>query len=116
MKNKYDRKIKELLSQMTLKEKIGQLTQTFYYGQEVTGPIFDSCDTVSQIKNMEAGSMLNVVDSNLIYKFQKMAVEETRLHIPLMFMLDVIHGYKITYPTPLSMSCSFDEKLVKHQK
>ena len=111
--NKYDKQIKYLMKKMTLAEKIGQLSQSFYYSDVITGPKFDCSDTVLRIKQGDVGSLLNVVDPQMAYNLQKVAVENSRLHIPLMFMLDVIHGYKIMYPTPLSMACSFDERLVE---
>ena len=112
-KNKYHNQIIKLMQKMTLQEKIGQLSQSFYYSDVITGPLFDCSDTVSRIKNGDVGSMLNVISPKMAYNLQQVAVNQTRLHIPLMFMLDVIHGYKTMYPTPLSMSCSFDEKLIE---
>lgn len=102
-----------LMKKMTIEEKIGQMAQTFYYSDLCTGPEFAMQDTIRQIQTGSIGSILNVYDPKKIYALQKVAVEESRLHIPLMFMLDIIHGFKTTFPTPLSMSCSFNEQLIK---
>ena len=105
--------VKKLLSKMTLEEKVGQLYQTFYYGGAITGPEFENVDVIQEIKKGNVGSILNVSDVKVINALQHAAVDNTRLHIPLMFMLDVIHGFKISFPTPLSMSCSFNDKLIE---
>lgn len=105
--------VKKLLSKMTLEEKIGQLYQTFYYGGAITGPEFENVDVIQEIKKGNVGSILNASDVKVINALQHAAVDNTRLHIPLMFMLDVIHGFRISFPTPLSMSCSFNDKLIE---
>ena len=105
--------VSNLLKQMTLEEKIGQLYQTFYYGGLTTGPEFENEDVIKEIKQGHIGSILNISDVNVINSLQQCAINNSRLHIPLMFMLDVIHGFKISFPTPLSMSCSFNDKLIE---
>ena len=85
--------VESLMSKMTLSEKVGQLSQTFYYSEVITGPAFKNDDTIKLIKEGKIGSLLNCTDINKIYALQKEVMEESRLHIPLMFMLDVIHGY-----------------------
>ena len=105
--------VESLISKMTLSEKVGQLSQTFYYSDVITGPAFQNDDTIKLIKEGKIGSILNCTEINKIYALQKLAVEETRLHIPLMFMLDVIHGYYTSFPTNLGMSMSWDLDLAK---
>ena len=105
--------VESLMSKMTLVEKVGQLSQTFYYSEVITGPAFKNDDTIKLIKEGKIGSLLNCTDIKKIYALQKEAYEESRLHIPLMFMLDVIHGYYTSFPTNLGMSMSWDIELAK---
>jgi beta-glucosidase len=102
-----ENKIDKLLRQMTLEEKAGQLTQ--YAGNgALTGPLKAVPAQVEDIKNGLVGSMLNVIGSENIRELQKLAVENSRLKIPLIFGLDVIHGYKTIFPIPLAESASWD--------
>lgn len=103
-KTEEDRFIEDLLSQMTLEEKIGQMNQIH----------FDkSLDSIkAQVRNGELGSMLNI-DPKLINEIQKTAVEESRLGIPLIIGRDIVHGYKTVLPIPLGMAASFDPQLVE---
>ena len=105
--------VSSLMNKMTIEEKIGQMSQGAYYSDICTGPQFNQSPTITDIVDGKIGSLLNCFDTKIIYAIQKKAVEESRLHIPLMFMFDVIHGYKTSFPTPLQMACSFDEKLVE---
>ena len=105
--------VESLLKKMTISEKVGQLFQTFYYSEVITGPMFDNDDTIKLIKEGKIGSILNCTEIDKIYSLQRCAVNETRLGIPLMFMLDVIHGYYTSFPTNLSMSNSWDLELAK---
>jgi beta-glucosidase len=102
-----DQKVNSLLKKMTLEEKVGQLNQ--YTGfQFVTGPQNpNSAEILKEIKDGKVGSMLNVMGTKETTQFQKLAMQ-TRLKIPLLFGLDVIHGYKTTFPIPLAESCSWD--------
>ena len=93
-------KIDALLSQMTLDEKIGQMNQLTGMGL--------SDDMKQQIKDGKVGSILNEVDVNIINELQRIAVEESRLHIPLIFGRDVIHGYKTIFPIPLGQAASWN--------
>ncbi|MGI4873562.1 MAG: glycoside hydrolase family 3 N-terminal domain-containing protein [Janthinobacterium lividum] len=99
-------RITALLQQMTLEEKIGQLNQ--YTGRELTGPATARKSTLmASIRAGEVGSMLNVkgvADTRAI----QAAALESRLHIPLLFGLDVIHGYQTTFPIPLAEAASWD--------
>ena len=105
-----DKKVDELLKKMTLNEKIGQLNQ--YSGfWDFTGPVPKVGDAEKKYQDIKAGlvgAMLNVKGVKNIYKLQKIAVEETRLGIPLLFGYDVIHGYKTISPIPLAESASWD--------
>ncbi len=105
-----DRKVDSVLKLMTLEEKIGQMNQ--YNGfWEVTGPAPKDGAAALKYKHLKkgwVGSMLNVIGTKDIRALQKIAVEETRLHIPLIFGYDVIHGYQTLSPIPLAESASWD--------
>lgn len=101
-----EQRISALLAQMTLEEKVGQLNQ--YSGREVTGPASDRKNTLlSSIRSGQVGSMLNVKGVKDTREIQAVALE-SRLHIPLLFSLDVIHGYQTTFPIPLAEAASWD--------
>ncbi|MDP2058185.1 MAG: glycoside hydrolase family 3 N-terminal domain-containing protein, partial [Flavobacteriaceae bacterium] len=107
---KFDQKVDSILSLMTLEEKIGQMNQ--YNGfWEVTGPAPEGGDAAikyEQLRKGLVGSMLNVNGVENVRAVQKIAVEETRLGIPLIIGYDVIHGYKTLSPIPLAESASWD--------
>jgi beta-glucosidase len=101
----------ELLGQMTLEEKIAQLSQL---------PGMPIPEFKEQVGSMEevirkygAGSVLWVSDPKEINRLQHIAVDESRLHIPILFGLDVIHGYHTIFPAPIAMASSWDPKLVE---
>jgi beta-glucosidase len=96
---------------MTLQEKIGQLN-LLTGGQVETGKASNS-DIGLKIKGGRVGGLLNVRSVEKISEFQKVAAEESRLGIPLLFGLDVIHGYRTTFPIPLAMAASFDMALIE---
>ena len=102
-KDPTEAKIDALLRQMTLEEKIGQMTQ-------VCGGWY-SDDIANQVRQ-GAGSMLNSVGAEANY-YQRIAVEETRLGIPMIFARDVIHGFRTIYPIPLGQAATFDPALVE---
>lgn len=102
-KDPVERQIDGLLSQMTLEEKIAQMTQV------CGGKISD--DIAEQIRN-GAGSMLNSVGAEADY-YQRIAVEESRLGIPMIFARDVIHGFRTIFPIPLGQSATFDPAIVE---
>ena len=106
-------KMSALLSQMTLEEKIGQLQQSAYFSTVVTGHVVDHSGTIEAIKAGRVGSVLSVHDERDLKMLQKTAVEESRLGIPLLFMFDVIHGYKTAFPINLALSNSWDPDLVE---
>ncbi|MGM9482100.1 beta-glucosidase BglX [Roseateles sp. NT4] len=100
-----------LLARMTLEEKIGQLTQL---GAEVPGPNQEKPEEL--IRAGKAGSVLWTIDSDLIARLQRVAVQESRLGIPLLFGYDVIHGYKNVFPVPLGMAATWDPALVERSQ
>jgi beta-glucosidase len=104
-------RVEKLLAQMTLDEKIGQLTQ--YSGGAMTGPGSGRNDYDDLIAKGEIGSLFNVVGAKATNRYQHVAVDKSRLHIPLLFGYDVIHGDRTTFPVPLALSCSFDPDLVE---
>lgn len=99
-------KVDALLSQMTLQEKIGQLS-LLTSGWDVTGPTLRD-DYRDQIKAGRVGNLFNAHTVEYARELQKLAVEQTRLGIPLLFGYDVIHGYKTVFPIPLGESSSWD--------
>jgi len=106
-----DRRVDSLLQLMTLTEKIGQLNQ--YSGREVTGPSSDRKNyLLNDIKNGMVGSMLNVKGVKDTREIQAIA-SQSRLKIPLLFSLDVIHGYKTVFPIPLAESASWDLSIIR---
>ncbi|MCE7992471.1 MAG: glycosyl hydrolase [Roseivirga sp.] len=96
---------------MTIEEKAGQLT-LYTSGWTVTGPQLRD-DYVEELKAGRAGNLFNAHTVDYAIKLQKIAVEETRLGIPLLFGLDVIHGYKTTFPIPLAEAASWDLALIE---
>jgi len=106
-----DQKVDALLKQMTLEEKIGQLNQ--YTGDNAaTGPITIKPDKQSEIKAGKFGSLLNILGSEHTRQYQELAMQ-SRLKIPLLFGLDVIHGYKTTFPIPLAEAASWDLEAIE---
>jgi beta-glucosidase len=102
-----EKKIDKLLSEMTLEEKIGQMTQ--YTGSSaVTGPIKARPDQIEALKQGKIGSMLNVVGAVNTREMQKIVMENSRMKIPLIFGFDVIHGFKTIFPVPLGEASSWD--------
>lgn len=107
-----DQKVAELLSKMTLEEKVGQMVQ--YSGFEyATGPQHsNSAAVLDEIKKGKVGSMLNVAGSEETRAFQKLAMQ-SRLKIPLLFGQDVIHGYRTTFPVNLGQAASWDLEMIE---
>src|SRR5690554_5158748 len=106
-----ERRVDSVLALMTLEEKIGQMTQ-FSANWSVTGPIM-SDDFQPYLENGLIGSIFNATSVEGIRRFQQIAVEETRLGIPILFGQDVIHGYKTIFPMPLAESSSWDLELMQ---
>lgn len=99
-------RVDKLLGQMTLEEKIGQMVQ--YSAGFATGPGASKVTYDELVENGEVGSMLNVPDASKVNHYQHIAMEKSRLHIPILFGLDVIHGHRTTFPVPLAIAASFD--------
>lgn len=104
-------RIDDLLGQMTLEEKIGQLVQ-YSYG-EATGPNASKEDYTGKIAKGQIGSLLNVVNAQTANRLQHIAMEKSRLHIPMLFGDDVIHGDRTIFPVPLALAASFDPAMVE---
>ncbi|MFY9151644.1 MAG: beta-glucosidase BglX [Prolixibacteraceae bacterium] len=106
-------KITDLLSKMTLDEKMGQLNQ-YTSKWEMTGPAPEGTSEqqmLEMIKSGLVGSMLNVTGADATRKTQKLAVENSRLKIPMIFGYDVIHGYQTMFPIPLAEAASWEPEL-----
>jgi len=104
-------KIDALLKQMTLDEKVGQLI-TYSQGA-ATGPGTGRSNYKEMVAQGKLGSIFNLTGADQTNEMQKIAVEKSRLHIPLLFGLDVIHGFRTEFPVPLGMSATWDPALVE---
>ena len=104
--------VDSILARMTLAEKLGQLNQPTGAGIE-TGPGGERATRMAALRRGGIGSFLNVVGADTTRALQRIAVEETRLHIPLVFGLDVIHGFRTVFPVPLGEAASFDPSLAE---
>jgi len=103
--------IDALMKKMTLEEKLGQLNLPGS-GDIVTGQAGNS-DIAKKIEQGKVGGLFNIKSVAKIKEVQKLAVEKSRLKIPLIFGMDVIHGYETVFPIPLGLSCSWDMDLIK---
>jgi len=106
-----DKFITELLAKMTLDEKLGQLNLPSS-GDITTGQA-KSADIAKKIEEGSVGGLFNIKSVAKIADVQKVAVEKGRLKIPLIFGMDVIHGYETAFPIPLGLSCSWDMKMIE---
>lgn len=97
---------------MTLDEKIGQLNLLIPGGATVTGPA-QSEDVDRKIREGKVGGLFGVYDPVVLRRYQEMAIKESRLGIPLLLGLDVIHGHTTMFPIPLGLSCSWDMALIE---
>ena len=109
--SKMDAFISKLMSKMTIEEKIGQLNLVTP-GGTVTGSVVSS-DVDNKIRKGEVGGLFGITGPDKIRRAQEIAVNNSRLHIPLIFGLDVIHGHKTIFPIPLALSCSWDTSLIR---
>ena len=109
--SKMDSFIANLMAKMTLEEKLGQLNLPAA-GDITTGQA-NSSDVALKIKEGKVGGLFNIKSVSKIRDVQKIAVEQSRLKIPLIFGMDVIHGYKTVFPIPLGLSCSWDMGLIE---
>jgi beta-glucosidase len=99
-------RIETLIADMTLAEKLGQLTMTAA-GYAVTGPVIAG-DSSDAIRAGTIGSLLNLFDAGQVQQLQRLAIEESRLGIPLLMGFDVIHGHRTLFPVPLAEAALFD--------
>jgi len=105
-----ERRITKLLGEMTLEEKIGQLV---HFADSSTGPGSPHPNYREQVAQGSVGSLSNITGAAETNALQKLAVENSRLHIPLVFALDVIHGYRTIFPVPLAMASTWDPVMVE---
>ncbi|MDX2250322.1 MAG: beta-glucosidase BglX [Bacteroidia bacterium] len=110
-----ERRVDSVLALMTLEEKVGQMNQ-YTSSWDITGPMpKGSRDSLkyTQIRSGQVGSMLNVLSAKATREAQRMAVEESRLGIPLIFGYDVIHGFRTMFPIPLGEAASWDMEAIE---
>ena len=107
--------LRQLLDEMTIDEKIGQLVQLsgdcFGGGDIATGPAAKIGVTQEDIDR--CGSVLNVLGADEIHRIQDAYLAKSRLHIPLLFMADVIYGYQTCYPSPIGLGCTWDPEMIE---
>ena len=103
--------VNKLLAKMTLEEKLGQLNLPAS-SDFVTGAV-SSSDIAQKVKDGKVGGVFNIRSVTKIKELQEFAVKNTRLHIPLLFGMDVIHGYKTIFPIPIGMSATWDMTLIE---
>ncbi|WP_167604904.1 glycoside hydrolase family 3 N-terminal domain-containing protein [Maribellus sediminis] len=102
-----EEKIRQMISEMTLEEKIGQM-------QQVNDGFFGDDEATKQaIREGKVGSFLNMIEPDRIAEFQKVAIEESKHGIPLLFGRDVIHGFRTIFPIPLGMASSWEPELAE---
>ena len=106
-----DARVESILKGMTPEEKVGQLVQ--YSAGQPTGPGTGRTDYDDMIAHGQIGSLFNVVDPQQINTYQRIAMEKSRLHIPILFGLDVIHGFKTEFPIPLGLASTWDPSIVE---
>jgi len=104
-KDETEKKIQSLLAKMTLEEKIGQMNQLTGLGL--------ADNMIEEIRNGRVGSILNDIDVEVVNELQRIAVEESRLGIPIIFSRDVIHGFKTIFPIPLGQAASWNPQVVE---
>jgi beta-glucosidase len=104
-------RVEALLKKMTLEEKLGQLAS--YSGGFATGPGASNLRYDELVAKGQLGSLLNVVGVEATNHYQHIAMEKSRLHIPVLFGQDVIHGHRTTFPVPLALAASFDPAAVE---
>ena len=102
-------RVDKLIARMTLAEKLGQLTMTSA-SYAVTGPVITG-DSTDSIRDGTLGNLLNLVGAKAVHDMQRIAVEESRLGIPLLIGFDVVHGHRTIFPVPLAEAGTFDTRL-----
>src|SRR5258708_10189148 len=105
-----EKRIETLLQKMTLEEKVGQLVQ--YSAGQPTGPGTGRSDYDDMIRKGQVGALFNITTARQVNEYQRVATEQSRLHIPLLFGLDVIHGFRTEFPIPLGLASPWDPELV----
>src|SRR6478752_3547248 len=106
-----DARVESLLGKMTLEEKIGQLVQ--YSAGQPTGPGTGRTDYNDMIAKGQIGALFNISTARETNAYQRIAVEKARLHIPIIFGLDVIHGFRTEFPIPLGLASTWNPTLVE---
>jgi beta-glucosidase len=106
-----DGKIEALLKQMTLEEKVGQLVQ--YSAGQPTGPGTGRTDYNDMIRQGEIGALFNITTAREVNAFQHVAMETSRLKIPLIFGQDVIHGFRTEFPVPIALAATWEPEVVQ---
>ena len=106
-----EQKIDALLHNMTLEERVGQLVQ--YSAGQPTGPGTGRTDYNDMIQKGEIGALFNITNAHDSNAFQRIAVEKSRLRIPIVFGLDVIHGFRTEFPIPLGLASTWDPEMVQ---
>jgi beta-glucosidase len=106
-----DAKAESILRSMTLEEKVGQLVQ--YSAGQATGPGTGRTDYKDMIARGQIGSLFNVIDPKEVNEYQRIAVAKSRLHIPILFGLDVIHGFRTEFPIPLGLASTWEPAIVE---
>ncbi len=108
---KLDAKVEALLRKMTLEEKVGQLVQ--YSAGQATGPGTGRSDYNDMIATGQIGALFNISTARETNAYQRVAVEKSRLHIPIIFGLDVIHGFRTEFPIPLALASTWDPSVAE---
>jgi beta-glucosidase len=108
----HSQRVRDLLARMTLDEKIGQLNQIPGGRQRALNSRLDAA-ALERVRRGEIGSFLHVAGAAQIRDLQRVAVEESRLGVPLLFGMDVVHGYRTLFPVPLALAASWDPALVE---
>lgn len=103
----------ELISKMTLREKVGQMSQFVTSTGVITGPEGEKMNIEQLVKAGEVGSILNITTPEEIERMQRLAVDSTRLGIPILFGHDIIHGCKVIFPINLACACTWNPVAVK---
>jgi beta-glucosidase len=106
-----EKKLEALLQKMTLEEKVGQLVQ--YSAGQPTGPGTGRTDYDDMIRKGEVGALFNITTAHQVNAYQRVAIEQSRLHIPILFGQDVIHGFRTEFPIPLALAASWDPDLIE---
>ena len=105
-------KVQSLLRKMTLDEKVGQLVQ--YSAGQPTGPGTGRTDYEDMLAKGQIGALFNISTAKETNAYQRLAVEKSRLHIPILFGLDVIHGFRTEFPIPLALASTWDPQIVEN--